>query len=121
MPSPSSADQRTFFSAENSLGSGALETATPLALGPRNCVQSSASSREENASSRPNATNTEIFPRPPRNLPARTIVGALVRFTFPIRLHDSRNLTRKQSFIRAVGRGGESRNDQKSACVFEPK
>src|SRR5690242_13774439 len=42
MPSPSTADQRTFFVAENSRGSAFFEVETPEQFGPRNCGQSSA-------------------------------------------------------------------------------
>src|SRR5262245_25660919 len=44
IPSPSSADQRTFLVRENSCGSGFFEVETPVQLGPRNCGQSSAAS-----------------------------------------------------------------------------
>ena len=43
IPSPTSADQRTFFVGENSTGSDFFEVATPVQFGPRHCGQSSAS------------------------------------------------------------------------------
>src|SRR5438105_1432935 len=43
-PSPSTADQRTFFVAENSAGSAFFDPETPEQFGPRNCGQSSAAS-----------------------------------------------------------------------------
>ena len=41
-PSPTSADQRTFFVGEKSTGSGFFEVVTPVQLRPRHCGQSSA-------------------------------------------------------------------------------
>jgi hypothetical protein len=42
IPSPTSADQRTFFVGEKSTGSGFFEVVTPVQLRPRHCGQSSA-------------------------------------------------------------------------------
>jgi hypothetical protein len=47
IPSPSTADQRTFFVAENSTGNAFLDVETPEQFGPRNCGQSSALGEEE--------------------------------------------------------------------------
>src|SRR6516164_6326230 len=44
MPSPSIADQRTFFLEENIVGNACFEEETPVQFGPRNCGQSSAES-----------------------------------------------------------------------------
>src|SRR3954449_10468172 len=43
-PSPSTADQRTFFVAENSVGNAFFDGEMPVQFGPRNCGQSSAGS-----------------------------------------------------------------------------
>src|SRR5262249_13587717 len=52
MPSPSSADQRTFLVREKCNGIGFFDDDTPLQFGPRNCGQSSAGSRPVSNKSR---------------------------------------------------------------------